>query len=69
MSGEREASHVYEDFYMKENDSKVTEKKSGKRWFTPVAIFVLGALFAAVFLGIGFAVAYFAVPCAGTCRK
>ncbi len=64
MSGETQAPNVYEDFHLEENNSKFTEKKYGKRWFIPVAV-VVGALFAAVFLGIGFAVAYFAVRCPG----
>ncbi len=64
MSVEMQAPQVYEDLYVEENQRKVAEKISGKRWFIPVAV-VVGALFAAVFLGIGFAVAYFAVPRTG----
>ena len=64
MSVEMQAPQIYEDLYVEEYQSKVTEKISGKRWFIPVAV-VVGALFAAVFWGIGFAVAYFAVPRTG----
>ncbi len=64
MSREIEAPRIYEEFHVEESKSKVAETKSGKSWLVPVAI-VLGALVAGVFLGIGFAVAYFAVPCRG----
>ncbi len=64
MSAEMEAPHVYEDLEMEERKTKVAENKPQKRWMMPVAVGA-GALFAAVCFGVGFAIAYFAVPGAG----
>ncbi len=61
MSGKAGAAHVYDDLQVEERQNKVAEKKSYKRWLVPAAI----VLFAVVCFGAGFAIAYFAVPCAG----
>ena len=68
MSGEMEAPYVYEDLEGEESQSqnKTAEKKPRKRWLVPVSVVAVG-LFGIVCFGAGFAVAYFAVPCAGKC--
>ncbi len=55
---------MYEDIQREERENSLAEKKSQKRWRIPVAGLAI-ALFGAVCFGTGFAVAYFAVPCAG----
>ena len=64
MSAQKEAPDVYEDLEMEQRKTKVAEKKPQKRWLVPVAVGA-GALFAGLCFGIGFAIAYFAVPGAG----
>ncbi len=64
MSVEMEAPHVYEDLEVERMQNTVPENKPQKRWRVPVAV-AAGALFAAVCLGIGFAIAHYAVPDAG----
>ena len=68
MPGEMEVSSVYQDLEVEEKENKIPEKKVKnmwkKRWLVPV-VFVAGVFFAAVCFGVGFAIAYFAVPDAG----
>ncbi len=61
MSGELEAPHVYEDLHVENRQNGVSETKAHKRWLLPVSI----AVTVVVCFGAGFAVAYFAVSCAG----
>ncbi len=68
MPGEMEVSSVYQDLEVEERENKIPDKKVKnmlkKRWLVPVA-FATGVFFAAVCFGVGFAIAYFAVPDAG----
>ena len=64
VSGEMEAPRMHKDLKVKGKQNKVPEKKPQRIWVLPVTV-AAGALFAAVCFGIGFAVAYNAVPNAG----
>ncbi len=64
MSGNMESPNVREYFQFEERQNQVAGNKLQERWVVPVAV-VAGAIFAAVCFGVGFAIAYFAVPSAG----
>ncbi len=61
MSGEVEEPRVYEDLRFEDNQNDVTEKKCWKKWPVRVGA-VITILFGVVCFGVGFNIAYFAVP-------